>query len=296
MAVVESTNSFARYVVITPVRDEEEHLEETIKSVVNQTVRPTEWMIVDDGSTDRTPKIIDMYAANYPWIRAVHRANRGYRKSGGGIVDAFNDGYQALLSQDWEFVVKLDGDLSFDPAYFERILDCFKAEPALGIAGGTLYSLHNGKMKVERNPQFHVRGATKVYRRECWEQIGGLWPAAGWDTIDETSASMRGWITKSVPDIPAFHHRATGGADGLWYDSVKHGRIWYVVGYHPLFVLASCLYRALHKPYLVRSVGGLYGFMHAYVTRVPRVSDSALIKFVRSQQIKRLMGQETIWK
>ena len=296
MAVVENTNSFARYVVITPVRDEEEHLEETIKSVVNQTVRPTEWMIVDDGSTDQTPKIIDKYAANYPWIRAVHRTNRGYRKSGGGIVEAFNDGYQALLSQDWEFVVKLDGDLSFDPAYFERILDCFKAEPALGIAGGTLYSLHNGKMKVERNPRFHVRGATKVYRRECWEQIGGLWPAAGWDTIDETSASMRGWITKSVPDIPAFHHRATGGADGLWYDSVKHGRIWYVVGYHPLFVLASCLYRALHKPYLVRSVGGLYGFMHAYVTRVPRVSDSALIKFVRSQQIKRLMGQDTIWK
>ena len=296
MAAAENTNSFARYVVITPVRDEEEHLEETIKSVVNQTIRPTEWMIVDDGSTDQTPKIIDKYAANYPWIRAVHRTNRGYRKSGGGVVEAFNDGYQALLSQDWEFVVKLDGDLSFDPAYFERILECFKAEPTLGIAGGTLYSLHNGKMKVERNPRFHVRGATKVYRRECWEQIGGLWPAAGWDTIDETSASMRGWITKSVPDIPAFHHRATGGADGLWYDSVKHGRIWYVVGYHPLFVLASCLYRALHKPYLVRSVGGLYGFMHAYVTRVPRVSDSALIKFVRSQQIKRLMGQDTIWK
>ena len=292
----ESMSSSPKYVVITPVRDEEEHLEETIRSVINQTIRPTEWIIVNDGSTDLTPDIIDKYAEQNQWIRGVHRTNRGFRKSGGGVVEAFYDGFERLSCHDWDFVVKLDGDLSFEPDYFERILGVFSKEPKLGIAGGTLYYFSRGELQKERNPQFHVRGATKVYRRECWRQIGGLWPAAGWDTIDETGASMRGWTTMSIPDIQVLHHRPTGGADGMWYDSVKHGRIWYAVGYHPLFVLASCLYRAVHKPYLVRSVGGLYGYLHAYLTRVPRVNDSALIKFVRREQMKRLLGQETIWR
>lgn len=293
--MTEDMNWPPKYVVITPVRDEEAHLEATIRSVINQTIRPSEWIIVDDGSTDKTRDIIGKYAEQHQWIRGVYRINRGFRKSGGGVVEAFNDGFHELTCRDWAFVVKLDGDLSFEPDYFERILNRFRDEPTLGIAGGTLHCVSNGH-KIERNPHFHVRGATKVYRRKCWEAIGGLWPAAGWDTVDEVSASMRGWITLSIPDIHALHHRHLGGADGMWYDSVKHGRIWYTVGYHPLFVLASCLYRALQKPYLVRSIGGLYGFLQAYLNRVPRVNDCALIKFMRNEQMKRLMGQATIWK
>ena len=285
-----------RYVIVTPARDEEAHLEGTIQSVVDQTVKPAEWVIVNDGSTDRTADIIDKYAAHYGWIRGLDRANRGFRKSGGGIVDAFNDGYRSLLCCDWNFVVKLDGDLTFEPDYFERIFERFGGEPRLGIAGGTLYSLSSGRMKVERNPRFHVRGATKVYRRECWEQIGGLWPALGWDTVDETSASMKGWITMSIPDIHAIHHRPTGAANGAWNNSVKQGLICHTVGYHPLFVLASCVYRLVHKPYGIRALGSLCGFVHASLTRVPQVNDPALIKFVRGEQMKRLMGRETIWK
>jgi poly-beta-1,6-N-acetyl-D-glucosamine synthase len=289
-------NSRLRYVVITPVRNEEEYLEGTIRSVISQTFRPTEWVIVDDGSTDRTGEIIDKYAGQYDWIRALHRKNRGFRKAGGGVVEAFNDGYKLLGCRDWDFVVKLDGDLSFEPDYFERINARFSAEPKLGIAGGTLYCVSNGQKEIEHNPRFHVRGPTKVYRRECWEQIGGLWTAPGWDTVDEAKANMLGWKTMSIPDVYAVHNRPTGAADGMWYDSVKHGRIWYAVGYHPLFILASCLYRSVHKPYMVRSVGGLYGFMHAYLTGVPRVNDSALIRFIRSEQTKRLMGKHTIWE
>lgn len=285
-----------RYVIVSPVRNEEKFLEGTIQSVVGQTVKPAEWVIVDDGSTDGTADIIDRYAAQNAWIRPFYRTNRGYRKSGGGVVEAFNDGYKSLRCQDWTFVVKLDGDLSFAPDYFEKILKQFMAEPALGIAGGTLYSLQKGEMKVENNPRFHVRGATKVYRRECWEQIGGLWPAPGWDTIDETSASMRGWTTMSIPEVRAVHHRPTGSVDGSWRDSVKHGLACYIAGYHPLFVVASSLYRLLRKPYPLPFIGGFYGFFRGYFTRVHQVDDPALIKFVRQQQIKRLMGQETIWR
>ena len=164
-------DAFNRYVVITPVRDEEEHLERTIQAVIDQTIRPAEWVIVDDGSTDRTPEIIDRYASQYSWIRGHHRTNRGFRKAGGGVVEAFYEGFERLICHDWNFVVKLDGDLSFEPDYFERILERFRLEPRLGIAGGTLYCVENGEKKIERNPKFHVRGATKVYRRKCWEEI-----------------------------------------------------------------------------------------------------------------------------
>jgi poly-beta-1,6-N-acetyl-D-glucosamine synthase len=285
-----------RYVILTPARDEEEHLEETIRSVAAQTIKPVEWVIVNDGSTDGTARIIDRNSAQYDWIRGLHRTNRGFRKAGGGVIEAFNDGYKLLECQDWDFVVKLDGDLSFEPEYFERIFSRFSSDPRLGIAGGILYSLHDGEKRVERNPQFHVRGATKVYRRECWVQIGGLWPASGWDTVDEAKANMLGWKTRTFPDIHAFHHRPTGAADGIWRDSVKRGLICYSVGYHPLYLLARCIYRFAHRPYGVRSIGILYGFLKAYLKSSPRINEAGLIRFIRTEQMKRLMGQETIWQ
>jgi poly-beta-1,6-N-acetyl-D-glucosamine synthase len=285
-----------RYVVITPVRNEEKYLERTILSVIGQTVRPAEWVIVDDGSSDRTGEIIDNYAAKYKWIRALHRANRGFRKPGGGVVNTFNDGYRSLVCRDWDFVVKLDGDLSFEADYFEKIINRFMAEPKLGIGGGTLYCISNGLKRIERGPRFHVRGPTKVYRRECWEQIGGLWAAAGWDTVDEVKANMLGWKTMSVPDIYASHNRATGTADGIWSDSVKRGLICYAVGYHPLFTLARLLYHATNKPYAVRSIGMAYGFLRAHLTSVPRINEAPFIHFVRKEQMNRLRGRQTIWK
>src|ERR1700674_135582 len=153
-----------RYAIITPVRDEEKYVAATIESVSRQVIRPAEWVIVDDGSTDRTGDIIDQYAAQFPWIRAVHRSNRRFRKSGGGVVEAFYDGYNSLRSDDWEFIVKLDGDLTFSPNYFEKCFAHFRNEPRLGIGGGEIYHHLAGNLTLEANPRFHVRGATKIYR------------------------------------------------------------------------------------------------------------------------------------
>ena len=121
-----------KYVVISPVRDEEANLARTVETMIAQSVRPSEWIIVDDGSTDRTAAIADSYAGQYDWIRVCHRNNRGFRKAGGGVVDAFNDGYRSLRSNDWDFVVKLDGDLSFAPEYFDSCFRAFAAEEKLG--------------------------------------------------------------------------------------------------------------------------------------------------------------------
>ena len=285
-----------RYAVITPVRDEEKYVSATIESVSRQTIRPTEWAIVDDGSADRTGEIIDRYAAQFPWIRAVHRPNRGFRKSGGGVVEAFYDGYKALQFDNWDFIVKLDGDLTFSQDYFEKCFAHFRSEPQLGIGGGEIYHDLAGKLTLEGNPRFHVRGATKIYRRACWEAIGGLWVAPGWDTIDEVKANMLGWGTRSFKELRLVHHRLTGTAEGLVPDRVKHGLACYISGYHPLFVAASCLRRLIRKPYVVGSLAVSYGFLKGYLGGLPRVNDPQLISYVRSQQLRRLCGLQTLWK
>ena len=210
--------------VITPVRNEEEHIEKTITSVVSQTIRPQRWVIVDDGSNDRTADIVGRWVIRHPWISLVLRKDRGHRKQGTGVIEAFYDGYVTLGDIDWDFIVKLDGDVSFVPDYFERAFQYFSVDPKLGIGGGLIHNSDGNKLWVEKSndPRFHVRGATKIYRRACWEDIGELIRAPGWDTLDEVKANMKGWTTNTFMDLPIIHHRYTGQADGTWKNYVKN--------------------------------------------------------------------------
>jgi poly-beta-1,6-N-acetyl-D-glucosamine synthase len=285
-----------KYLIITPVRDEEKYLEATIRSVIAQTLQPAEWIIVDDGSTDGTRGILDRYAARYAWIRPCFRENRGFRQPGAGVVEAFYDGYRAAQCMDWDFIVKLDGDLGLAPDYFVRALAACAARARLGICGGAIYHELGGELVEEECPRFHVRGATKIYRRECWEQIGGLQPAPGWDTIDEVKANMLGWTTETLDALQVIHYRFTGTAESKWRDMVKNGRADYFSGYHPLFMTVKCLYRAVKKPYFTGALGMAYGFLSAYIKGLPQVPDRPLILYLRQQQLRRLLGAETMWK
>jgi len=285
-----------RYLVITPVRDEEKLVEAAIQSVASQTIRPQEWIIVDDGSSDKTPEILQRYAGLHSWIRVVRRPNRGARKSGGGVIEAFYDGYAKVRRDDWEFIVKLDGDLTFSSSYFEKCFEHFASDPSLGIGGGDIYHDLAGGTTLEANPRFHVRGATKIYRRACWQAIGGLLKAPGWDTIDEVKANMLGWKSYSFGELHLLHHRLTGTADGALRDRVKHGLACYISGYHPLFLAASCIKRVKQKPYVTGSAAICFGFLKGYWTRTPRVNDRQLISYLRRQQLRRLWGMDTIWR
>jgi poly-beta-1,6-N-acetyl-D-glucosamine synthase len=286
-----------KYVVVTPVRDEETYLSRTIESMAAQTILPAQWVIVNDGSKDGTGRIIDAAAEKYPWIRPLHRQDRGYRKWGAGIIEAFYDGFHALTCADWDFMSKLDGDLSFEPDYFASTFERFAADPKIGIGGGVLYYFAaDGQKILERHPVFHVRGGVKIYRRACWDALGGLWVGPGSDLMDETKANMLGWITRSFTDVPMIHHRPTGESYGRWGGSVKDGKIDWVTGYHPLFLLAKWASRLVRKPYVVGSLGLAYGYFSARFQGMPRVDDPELIRYVRRQQLARLFGGETIWK
>jgi glycosyltransferase involved in cell wall biosynthesis len=285
-----------RYVVVTPVRNEERYLSCIIASMVAQTVLPVQWVIVNDGSSDGTQEIIENAARRHHWIHGVRRPDRGYRKWGAGIIEAFYEGYRALECTDWDYMSKLDGDLSFEPDYFERMFGKFADDPKLGIAGGVLYHNDGDRRILETHPQFHVRGGVKIYRRQCWEDIEGLWVGPGSDTVDEVKANMLGWTTRSFFDVHMTHHRYTGASWGRWGGLVKDGKIDYVSGYHPLFLIAKATVRLLRKPYLLNSVALLYGYVSACIQREPRVDDANVIRYLRKQQLSRLFGGETIWK
>lgn len=283
------------YVIITTIRDEEKYIENTLASVTRQTVKPVEWIIVNDGSTDNTGKIVDNFAQAYPWIQIIHRENRGFRKAGGGVMEAFYDGYNSIKSQNWDFIVKLDGDVSFDDDYFEKCFREFDKDLKLGIGGGDVIYKIDGKLEVENTHIFHVRGATKIYRKECWNAIGKLIMAPGWDTLDELKANMLDWKTRSFPEVKLVHHRSTGQVDGVWRNWIKNGFANYISGYHPLFMCFKCLKKIFQKPYIVGSMGLFSGFIKGYIKRIPQIDDKELINYIRQQQLRKLTFRKSIW-
>lgn len=287
----------SRYIVVTPVRNEQANFSTTIESLVAQTIRPLEWLIVNDGSNDHTGSVANAAAAQHSWIRVVHRSDRGFRQPGTGVIEAFYDGLAAIQNSNWEYLVKLDGDLAFAPNYFERCFERFRQHARLGIAGGLICRQHGDTFVADSagDPEFHVRGATKIYRRECWEQIGGLIKMPGWDTVDELKANMLGWKTCTFQDLEIRQLKDTGSADGSWRNSVKNGLANYVAGYHPVFMAVKCAKRLFARPYGIGAGGLAWGFINGYLNGRARIRDSELIRYVREQQLRRLTLRSSIW-
>jgi poly-beta-1,6-N-acetyl-D-glucosamine synthase len=286
-----------KYVVITPVRNEARHFQRTIDSMLAQTIPPTEWIVADDGSTDGTVELIAAAAARAEWITLFPRKDRGFRKPGAGVVEAFYDGYAQLRCSDWDLIVKLDGDLEFEPHYFEKLIREFELDPKLGISGGDIFHRRGAEIVIESaiDPQFHVRGANKAYRRACWSAMGGLFRVTGWDTLDEIKATMLGWSTRRIGKLRMLHLKPTGSADGSWKNAFKNGRGSYICGYHPLFLVARSSRRLLAWPPFVESVALLAGYFTGALARKPRVEDPQLIRYVRQQQLNKLLFRPSIW-
>jgi len=285
------------YVVISPARDEQANIETTLKSVISQTVRPTRWIIVDDGSRDLTGEIAQSYASKNTWIQVLRVPDRGYRSPGTGVICAFNEGYRQMGLCDWDYLVKLDTDLQLPNDYFERCFQYFIDEPNLGIAGGCIISQNgkNGSLTLEETPNFHVRGATKIYRREGWDKISGLIESPGWDTWDEIKANYYHWKTRTLRDVQLVQLRETGAVEGRWKDFVKNGRANYVCGYHPLFMVAKCLRRLGRNNTRISGLALLYGYLLSALKGVEQVREVDVVRYLRRQQVQRLLGRPSIW-
>jgi biofilm PGA synthesis N-glycosyltransferase PgaC len=274
-----------RYLLVTPCRDEARYARRTLDSVLAQSLPPSLWIIVDDGSRDDTPAILAEYAAKAPFIRVLRRDDRGFRKLGGGVIDAFYHGYDTINPADFDFVTKLDLDLDLPPRYFETLIEKMEANPRIGTLSGKPFFLDStGKKIPETCGDENSVGMVKFYRTACFTQIGGFVRELMWDGIDCHRCRMRGWIAASVDD-PALrfqHLRPMGTSHKNWWTGrTRHGAGQYFMGTGPLYMTASCLFRLTHPPALIGSAAMMWGYLKSAATRKPRYGDPAFRRFLR---------------
>jgi poly-beta-1,6-N-acetyl-D-glucosamine synthase len=282
-----------RYCLITPCRDEAAFARRTIESVINQTEPPTLWVIVDDASKDQTPQILAEYAAKHPFIRVMRRPDRGYRKLGGGVIDAFYDGYQTIDPDEFDYLCKFDLDLDLPPGYFERLMDRMETDPRLGTASGKPWFRNShGRPFAEACGDENSVGMIKFYRIECFRQIGGFVRALMWDGIDGHRCRMHGWRAASWddPDLRFEHLRPMGTSDRSWWRGrMRHGLGQYFMGTTPPYMIASALYRMTQPPLVAGGLAILCGYFKAMLTGQPRYDDPAFRRFLRRFQWRALL-------
>lgn len=278
--------------IVTPCRDEAAYARRTLDSMVAQTLRPTRWVIVDDGSSDETPQILAEYARKHPWIEVVRREDRGGRSVGPGVIDAFYAGYERSQPERYEFVCKLDLDLELPARYFELLIARMRAEPRLGTCSGKPYFTARGKLVSEGCGDEMSVGMTKLYRRECFDEIGGFHREVMWDGIDCHRCRQLGWIACSwdEPELRFEHLRPMGSSHkGILTGRMRHGAGQYFMGTGPLFMAASAAYRMAHRPFVVGGLTMLWGWLDAALRGAKRLEDPALVSFIRRFQVRSLL-------
>jgi biofilm PGA synthesis N-glycosyltransferase PgaC len=284
-----------RYVLVTAAYNEERHVADTLHSVGNQSLKPCRWVIVSDGSTDKTDQIVREWAGRHQFIELV-RVEKSEEHDFATKVRALRRGFERIADIEHEFIGVLDADLSFEPDYFERVLEHFAHEPRLGIAGGNIEQLVDGTVMPRVKDLNSVAGAVQFVRRECFEQTGGL-PAlkhGGEDAALEITARMHGWETRTFPELKVVHFGLVGaGAGGPIRARFKSGRSNFNLGYHPLFQLARSAYRVRKRPYLLGGLAELVGFMVGKARdREPSI-DRDVVRYLRHEQLEKLKNPFT---
>jgi poly-beta-1,6-N-acetyl-D-glucosamine synthase len=298
-----------RLLLVSPVRNEQAHIELVAEAVARQTRAPDLWIIVDDGSTDRTPEILRRLAERIDFLEILDIAGlpeQGDLRAGGATIvkdqlataaeaKAFNLGLGSVAWRTFTHIAKLDGDTELPPEYFERLLCEFERDPNLGLAGG-LYAdpdpdgAGSGWKVVAIPREHHVPGTLKCYSLACLEAIGGIQERLGWDTIDETYARIRGYRTRAFSDLIAHHHRPWGSADGTLRGRARHGQCAYVVHFPLVWVTMRAFKLARSRPRGLSGAAFLYGYLRSAVRRVPRVEDPVFRRFVRRELRARMVG------
>jgi biofilm PGA synthesis N-glycosyltransferase PgaC len=277
-----------RYVLISPCRDEAQHIRRTLDTVAAQTVRPALWVVVDDGSTDASPAILQEYAQKLPYLRVIRRPDRGRRSVGPGVMEAFYAGLGAVDLDSFEYLCKLDLDLVLPPRYFELLIARMEANPRLGTTSGKPYfHARDGSLVAEAIGDDMSVGATKFYRTRCFREIGGFVQQVMWDGIDCHRCRMLGWMAESVDDeeLRFLHLRPMGSSQqGLWAGRVRGGFGHYFMGTAPLFLIAAAAFRLPKHPAVSGSVAMLWGYFSSAARSAARYDDPAFRRFLRRYQ------------
>jgi biofilm PGA synthesis N-glycosyltransferase PgaC len=278
-----------RYVVITPARNESHHMRGLIESMVAQSRLPLRWVIVSDASTDGTDEIVESYRHRFGWIELVRMPEKRDR-SFAAKVSCFNAGFERVKGLSYDLIASLDADITFQPDYFEYLLERFEENPRLGV-GGTPFVEAGAHYDYRFTNIEHVSGACQVFRRECFADIGGYVPikGGGIDWVAVSTARMKGWQTRTFPERVCEHHRPMGtGSAGRIKSIFRHGWKDYYLGGHPLWQLFRGLYQTTRSPYLIGGLSLLAGYFGAALSGTQRSVSEELMAFHRAEQMTRL--------
>lgn len=275
------------YYIIIPSHNEERLISQTLQSLVEQTILPKRVVVVNDNSTDKTAEIVERFSANYPWITLINKTSDAIHLPGSKVIQAFQKGFETL-DESYDFIVKADADLIFPNNYFEVIIQHFKSDEKVGMAGGFCYIEKNGEWVLENlTDKDHIRGALKAYKKECFQQIGGLKPAMGWDTVDELLAKFYGW--KVITDISLkVKHLKPTGANYNKTARYKQGEAFYTLGYGFFITAIASAKLAMMKKKPLLFIDYMQGFLQAKSTRKPLLVTPEQAKFIRNYRLKKM--------
>lgn len=279
-----------RYVLITPARNEAAFMETTLQAVVRQTLLPVKWAIVSDGSTDGTDRIVERYAKRYPFI-VLLRLSSDHERNFAAKVFAIQKGFELLKETDFQFYGNLDGDVSFEPNYYEILISKFQENSLLGVGGGKVYDFYKGEFHKQISSLESVAGPIQFFRRECYEAIGGYVASREGliDAIAEVCARMQGWETRTFPELKVLHHRKTSSeGKNIWSQVLREGKTDYLFGYHPLFHLARSSQRMFQRPFVVGSILRTCSYCWYNIQRPERFISKDFIRFLRKEQSQKL--------
>lgn len=283
-------NTKDKYVLITPARNEADLIGNTMQSVISQTILPSRWVIINNGSTDKTEDIVNEYAKKYPFIQLINYEIPGNRNFSAKVM-AFNAGYELLKNEEYAYLGNLDADVTFGKNYYEKMMQFFNRNMSLGVVGGIILELYNNKYVAQDIRTNSVAGAIQFFRRKCYQEIGGYIPIkyGGIDSAAEIIARMHGWKVETLREEKVYHHRrVASGMGNILKTRYRQGKNHYILGYHPFFQILKCFYRAKEKPYLVGSMFTLFGFFWAYLKREPFAVGEDVVQYIRLEQTERL--------
>jgi len=280
-----------KFVLITPARNEEAFIEKTLASMLKQTVLPERWVIVDDGSTDNTAAIVASFADGISWIELLRREQRADRNFAGKVY-AFKAGLERVQSIDFEIIGNLDADVSFDADYLDFLIRKFAEDSLLGVAG-TPFTENSGydSTRDSFEGENHVAGGCQLFRRWCFEEIGGYVPnrVGGIDWVAVTTARMRGWKTRSFPEKRFHHYRSLGTAERSVLGSLfSYGEKDYYLGGSPVWQIFRVAYRMGKRPVIIGGLALLFGYCWAALRRIKRPVSRELMRFHRREQMRKL--------
>ncbi|WP_366184968.1 glycosyltransferase family A protein [Flavobacterium ovatum] len=275
------------YYLVIPTHNEEAFISLTLDSLVGQTVPPTKVIVVNDNSTDGTEEIVKSYAAKYPYITLVNKKSSAVHMPGSKVIQAFHEG-EKHIDDKYDILVKIDADLIFPLNYFETIINHFKSDDRIGMAGGFCYIDKNGEFVLENlTDKDHIRGALKAYRKETYKQIGGLKPAMGWDTVDELLCKFYNWKVVTDQSLKVKHLKPTG-ANYNKTARYKQGEAFYTLGYGFLITAIASAKLAMMKKKPLLFIDYITGFMKAKVAKTPLLVTAEQAKFIRKYRLQKM--------